>query len=242
MPIYRFSHLERTPARFELKVIGPPESEGYIKFDNEILSTNIYAAYDILGELLPPLLKQWRNKYDFHFVPLNCLLVKHEKARGVKQLMLGGKIIGGAARAVQVQDIGPKTKWVEDARSLNVELGLGFDIIGVLLSFVELAPIPVTGKVLFKYKWNPKVGAVKSGFAGRDMSWELNNTEGKYLDGSHTLLMIVRRNRSIKTLHFRLTYGIVLHDLPFWQGFDRAYIPRESLIPIEFTESSVSQC
>lgn len=240
MPTYRFLHLERRPARFELKVIGPPESEGYIKLDNEILSVNIYTAYDDSGEPLPPLLKQWRNKYDFHFVPLNCLLVKHKKAKGVKQLMLRAKITGDAAKAVQVQDIGPKTKWVEGAKSLNAELGLSIDIIKDLLTFVEIAPMPVTGKVLFKFKWNPKVGAVKSGFAGRDMYWELNSTEGKYLDGSHTLLMIVRRNRSVKTLHFSLTYGIALHDLPFWQGFDRAYIPPESLIPIEFKESSIS--
>lgn len=240
MPIYKFSHLESRPARFELKLIGPPESEGYIKFDDEILSMNIYTAYDDSGEPLPPLLKQWRNKYDFHFIPLNCLLVKHGKARGVKQLALGAKVIGGAAKAVQVQDTGPKTKWVEGKKSLNIEVGLGLDIIGAVLSFIEFAPVPATGKVLFRYKWNPKLGAVKSGFAGRDMNWDLNSTQGKYLDGSHTLLMIVRRRRSVKTLHFRLVYGVAVHDVPFWQGFDRAYIPLESRIPIEFTESSIS--
>jgi len=222
--------------------MGPPESEGYIWFDDEILSTNIYTAYEDAGEPLPSLLKQWRNKYDFHLVPLNCALVKHEKARGVKQLTLGATIIGGAVRAVQVQDIGPKTKWVEGAKSLDIEVGLGLDIIGALLSFVELPSIPITGKVLFKYKWNPKVGAVISAFAGRDANWTLNKAQREYLDGSHALVMIIRRKRSVKSLHFRLTHGIAIQDFPAWRGVDPAYIPRESLIPIEFTESSVSQC
>lgn len=148
--------------------------------------------------------------------------------------------MGSPGKAVQVQDIGPKTSWVEGVKSLDIEVGLGLGVIGALLSFVELPSIPVTGKVLFKYKWNPKVGAVISASAGRNANWTLNKRQGEYLDGSHALVMIIRRRRSVKSLNFRLTHGISIQDFPAWRGVDQAYIPRESLIPIRFAESSVS--
>lgn len=242
MPTYVFQRHEPGSGPYEVRSIGDPETKGYIKLNDEILSANVYVAYDDCGEPLPPLLSQWRSKYDFHVVPLNCLLVKYEKARGVKELSIDACMLGGVGGTVQIQDIGPKTKWVEKAKSLDAELGLGLNVVGTLLSFAEPPVASVTGKVVLRYKWNPKVSAVVSGFAGRHAAWHMKSTQGQYLDGSHTLLMIVRRTRSVKTLHLGLTRVVARHDVPFWQGFDRAYVPDGSAVPIQFTVSSVTGC
>ena len=233
MPTFYFMGPERRFTTLEEpKYILPPESRDYIHFDDVIATPNVYDAYAQSGEEVLPLLRQWRAKYDFHVLTFRCLLHRSSGARGVKRFTLDAKITGGKGGSVQVHDVGPKTQWVEGSKGLDIEVGLDLDMIKSLLTFAQL-PIPVQGKVAFRYRWRPMIAKIISGCAGRDMYWEFRAISGQYLEGELDLTAIVRRSRQVRHLSLELLDARAHHDV--WLE-DRVYVNPRNLVPVEFNE------
>jgi hypothetical protein len=220
---------------------------GRVGFFPTIFSVNLFDLYKDKPDKLPVGASQYRATHDFHAFSINTNVQSREGVRGAKSLNVVAQIFGEndvRPDGLQMESVGPETEWKDKAVNGEIKLGVDTDIATALLKL-----IPVVGETLgslplpkidasFNYKWNPKVGAVVSGCEGDEASWKLRRTEGKFLDGDHELMVILRRPRSVKgPLNLRIHEVSASFDVP-WKYKDAKI--RHGFIPIrlEITESS----
>lgn len=186
---------------------------------------------------MPEEVKQWRKEIDFHLVPLRFNLETARQYNGAVQFESKMKLTGGrGVNSADIADVGPQNEWKERAVKGSVELG--FEVAKALggseLKFISEG---LTAKGTFTYEWKPVVAAVVSGHAGQSASWVLRRSEGKYLDGGHEFLILVRRPRRVENLKLTLTETRALYDLP-WPFPVEAVVKEKMDIDILFQPST----
>jgi len=218
-----------------------------INFPDRIDSMNVLTAFKQQGIAIPPALEQLQRDLDFHYFEMNGLVKPLHGAKGVITFRIDASLLPHGHGQAQADDVGPHTQWVLGSKSLDVNVGLNFDSLGQLLKLVALPDLsPITGRVVFKWQWSPKVGAVLSGSAGSSLFWQLSAADGQYVDGGHTLIGVIRRRRDVKKMWLRILPGTPNQEEGTWAEYAlsffrrRARLAGEARIPITFTPSEVA--
>ncbi|MDH3312067.1 MAG: hypothetical protein OEM28_02835 [Nitrosopumilus sp.] len=207
-----------------------------VGFPEVIYSINIIESYKKTKQELPDYLDQWKEELDFHLVRFPCMLKNEVKARGIKRFKIEAEITSDQSKSsVQVIDAGPKTKWVKKPMSLGVSVNVGIDF---SQGVPQLKKDPnAGGKVLFEYKWEPKVAAVITGNSNNKAEWTFNKSKNEYLDGKIDLIVLIQRKKNVSKMNLIINKGESHYD--FKVANDMTALRKQVNIPIKFKSSTV---
>lgn len=224
------------PSSLETSFREIPDTAGFIEFPERIFSSNVFDDF-LKDQDLPAAMRQWRTELDFHLVQLDFNLRHQEQYAGVEWFQARIKITGGqGSDAADIADIGPKNEWKESA--ISGEVKLGFDVAEALGGAMKLIPDEgLDASASVTYTWDPKVATVVSGHAGQYADLTLQRAEGKYIDGGHQILLLVRRPRQVESLTLTLKEARARYDL-HWPYSVETFAQGETNIEVRYNASS----
>jgi hypothetical protein len=219
---------------------------GYVSWPNLVLASNLFEAYADTQEKVPMLLKQFRDEYDFHQVVIPVSVGAYPRARGVETLDVTMQLVSsGGQESAQFTDIGPKSEWVDANQSASVDVS--YDVVGGVVKLIGAVggvklpdglPIP-KAETKFTWKWNPKVGKVRSGAAGTKAEWHFSKSDGQWLDGGRELIVAIQRPRGVTSLSLTIVEARARFLFFPWTSDNIAAIQQHLQIPIRFKASAL---